>query len=88
MLRASRWLVAALAAVFSAGVARADSVGFTAYFTGSGIALENDSALAEILEYSITIGDPAFNFDSAATTFTVGGPGHTFALVSPDTVDD
>ena len=51
------------------GAARAETIGFTAYFTGESIALDNDSSLVEITAFSITIGDLAYNFDRTAASF-------------------
>jgi len=70
------------------GAARAETIGFTAYFTGASIALDNDSSVVEITAFSITIGDLAYNFDRTAASFVIGGQGSSFVQLSPDDLDD
>jgi hypothetical protein len=89
MLQVSRVLaVAALAfcAAFFARPAHAAVIGFSVNFTDAAISLSNDSAVAEITAYTISIGDPAFNFDDVSTGFVPDATG-SFVLVSPDTRD-
>ena len=89
MLSAGKILgVAVLAPVVAiASSARADTVAFTAFFSGDEIAIQNDSVGAWIITaFSVTIGDTGFNYDASNGVFAVGSG--TSVLVSPDGADD
>jgi hypothetical protein len=58
-----RILGVATLALFLAGSTRADTLGYTVLFTGPNIAIQNDSDIFDITEFSVTIGT---NYDSAS----------------------
>jgi hypothetical protein len=85
MLSAGKILGVAVLALLFAGSARANTIGYTVYFIADDILIQNDSDLYGITAVSITIGDTAYNYDTASGSF--GVTAGSFVLLEPDTVD-
>ena len=86
MLSAGKILGGVVLALVVAGSARANTIGYTVFFTGSEIVIQNDSDTYGITAVSVTIGDTAFNYDASNGSF--GAAAGSFVLLSPDTIDD
>jgi hypothetical protein len=80
-------LLSLLIAIFLASEALAYQTGYEFQIYGNTnvptVSLENLSTLADITEFTMTIGNTAYNFDSASNV--VVGSVDSYALVTPDT---